>query len=188
MALAAFGRARHFGVKMILPCASEHEFSSGGHFDSFGNCFTRHSDLWAYNKILVNLFFSDNCRNSLRKTFGRHFERKLCGYDIQKFVEFLERHVAVRFFPATEPHLDADFVAPPEKFGNFHCIALEIVPSGRESDADTFNLNVLLLFSMFALALFLLVSEFSELHNLANGRLGSWRDFDQIKIPFLCKA
>ena len=60
--------------------------------------------------------------------------------------------------------------------------------AGLKSDANSFELHVLLFLAVLALTLFLFVFELAEVHDLADRRLGCSRNLDQVESAFVCDA
>lgn len=118
------------------------------------------------------LFFRYDSEKSLRQPFGGKFKLVFRGDHFQEFIEFLKRQGAMSFLASGQFHLDADFVAVAQEFFNLAGTHLEIVLAGSKADAHSLKLNFFLLFAMFAFALFLLVFELAEVHDLAYGGLG----------------
>ena len=65
---------------------------------------------------------------------------------------------------------------------------LKVVFAGGKTDANAFKLYIFLLLAVFALALFFLVLELAEVHDLADRGLGGGRYFNQVKSAFICDA
>ena len=108
----------------------------------------------------------------MRKALGRRFEIEFYGDHPQKFVEFLEGQVSVRFLAPAEAHVDPHLVAVGKKLHDLLGPHFKIVPSGREADPHPLQLALFLFLPVLALDFLVGVFEFAELGDFADRRLG----------------
>jgi len=103
------------------------------------------------------------------------------GYPFQQFAAQIDmRHLA-----APKPQADFHLVTIGQKLehvAHFHVIVMG-VRIGAE--LDFFDLDDLLLFTGFGLALLLFVFELAEIHDLAHRRIGVGRNLDQIQTGII---
>lgn len=95
------------------------------------------------------------------------------------------------------PDIEVDHLAPSKSAGQAHPVALfqkisrmsqfclHIVPIDIGLDFNLFDFDMHLRFSIISLALVLIVSKFSHIHDLAHGGIGVGRYLDQIKALLL---
>jgi len=103
------------------------------------------------------------------------------GHPFQQFAA----QINMRHFAAPKPQADFHLVAIGQKLehiAHFHIIIMG-VRIGAE--LDLFDFDDLLLLAGFGFALLLLVFELAKIHDLAHGRIGVGRDFDQIQTGII---
>ena len=91
-------------------------------------------------------------------------------------------------FASAQFHLDAHLIAISQKLFDLPGAHLEVMRAGLESDANSFELNLFLLFAVLAFSLFFFVLELAEVHDLADRRLRGSRDLDQVEPALVCDA
>ena len=89
------------------------------------------------------------------------------------------------FFASAQFHLYAHLISISQKLFDLPGAHLEVMCAGLKSDANSFELDIFLLFAMLAFSLFLFVFELAEVHDFADRRLGSCGNFNQIKATFV---
>ena len=89
--------------------------------------------------------------------------------------------VLVRHLAATEAQRDFYLVAILKKLENVAHFHFVIIGVGVRTELDLFDFDDLLLFAGLALALLLFIFELAKIHDFAHGRVGIWRNLDQIK-------
>ena len=103
------------------------------------------------------------------------------GHTLKQFTaQILVRHLA-----ATEAQGDLYLVAIFQKLENIAHLDIIVVRIRIWTELDLFDLNDLLLLAGFGFALLRLVFELAEIHDLADGWIGIWRNLNQIKTRFL---
>ena len=93
----------------------------------------------------------------------------------------LAAQVLVRHFAAPETQGDFDLVAVLKKLEDIAHLDFIVVRIRVRTELDLFDLDDLLRLAGFGFAFLRFVFEFAEIHDLADGRIGVWRNFHQIK-------
>ena len=87
----------------------------------------------------------------------------------------------VSHFATTKTQSDLYLVAVFQKLEHVTHLDVIVIGIGVGSEFNLFDLDDLLLFPRFGFAFLRFVFEFAEIHDLAHGRVGVGRNFDQIK-------
>lgn len=132
-------------------------------------------------RLIWALFGRDHHHHLPAFEFRHRFDFARVGHiggdTVQQFQpQFLVRHLA-----ATESQGDLDLVTLIQEFhhrAHFHLIVIGVCAG---TEFDFLDLDDLLLFARFSLALLGLIFVFAKVHNLANGRFRIWRNFHQIQ-------
>lgn len=99
-------------------------------------------------------------------------------------VKQFETKLLVRHLTATEAKRDFDLVALFEELHHRAHLHVVIVGIGSRTELDFLDLDDFLFLARFGFAFLGFVFELSEIHDLADGRLGVRRNLDQIETGF----
>jgi hypothetical protein len=91
-------------------------------------------------------------------------------------------------FTAAEAHFDLDFVAVLQETASGSYTHLQVVLVGPWPQAHFLDLGDVLVLLRVASAFILLEAEFADIGNPADGRIRSWRDFDQVEACLFSAA
>ena len=113
--------------------------------------------------------------------FGHVFDfADLCRVSRHPLQQFATQ-IQVGHFATAKAQRHFYLVAVFQKFENVAHFDFIIMRIGIWSKLDLFDLNNLLLFTRFAFPLLLFIFELAEIHDLAHGRVGIWRDLNQVQ-------
>ena len=113
-----------------------------------------------------------------------HVGRLRAGFG--KVNQQLLAQIGVSHLTATELHADLDTVAVGDELLGSLDLGVEVIGVDAGAHADLFDLHDLLVLLGILFPLLLIVAELGLVHDLANGRGGIGRNFDQIQTLLLC--